>query len=185
MIVMRLAKRTRTQAAIEYLTTYGWAILAIAVALAVLFQLGDFGGTNFVTTTCIGESGYLCTHAVMNVSGYAEVVLGQVGAATLNVTGVGCSGNSSAPSNFTAIFLPLGNSTVSMQSDQEYTAVFRCPISPEDVFGTTFDGYVWVRYSSPEGVGETQMACFTQSHQHTSSFWCSPSCSLQTTAAAL
>ncbi len=31
----------------EYLMTYGWAILIIAVALAVLFQLGVFSGGNF------------------------------------------------------------------------------------------------------------------------------------------
>ena len=37
----------RTQSAMEYLMTYGWAILIIAVVLGALFQLGVFNATNF------------------------------------------------------------------------------------------------------------------------------------------
>ncbi len=36
--------RLRAQSAMEYLMTYGWAILIIAVVLAALFQLGIFSG---------------------------------------------------------------------------------------------------------------------------------------------
>jgi hypothetical protein len=36
----------KLQSAMEYLTTYGWAILIIAVALGVLYQLGLFSLTN-------------------------------------------------------------------------------------------------------------------------------------------
>ena len=35
----------KSQSAMEYLMTYGWAILIIAVVLAVLFQLGVFSGS--------------------------------------------------------------------------------------------------------------------------------------------
>ena len=41
-------KTTRTfkgQSAMEYLMTYGWAILIIAIVLAALFSLGVFSGT--------------------------------------------------------------------------------------------------------------------------------------------
>ena len=37
----------KSQSAMEYLMTYGWAILIIAVVLAVLFQLGVFSSGNF------------------------------------------------------------------------------------------------------------------------------------------
>ena len=37
----------RLQSAMEYLMTYGWAILIIAVVLGALFQLGVFNATNF------------------------------------------------------------------------------------------------------------------------------------------
>ncbi len=34
----------RSQSAMEYLMTYGWAILIISVVLAALFRLGVFSG---------------------------------------------------------------------------------------------------------------------------------------------
>ena len=38
----------RAQSAMEYLMTYGWAILIIAVVLGALFELGVFSGTFFM-----------------------------------------------------------------------------------------------------------------------------------------
>ena len=40
-------RRERLQSAMEYLMTYGWAILIIAIVLGALFQLGVFNGQNF------------------------------------------------------------------------------------------------------------------------------------------
>jgi len=37
----------KAQSAMEYLMTYGWAILTIAVVLGALFQLGVFNANNF------------------------------------------------------------------------------------------------------------------------------------------
>ena len=42
-----MRSRFRSQSAMEYLMTYGWAILIIAVVLGILFQLGVFSGGNF------------------------------------------------------------------------------------------------------------------------------------------
>ena len=39
--------RAKAQSAMEYLMTYGWAILIIAVLLGALFQLGVFNANNF------------------------------------------------------------------------------------------------------------------------------------------
>lgn len=45
MILDRFASTTRKgQSAIEYLTTYGWALLAIVIVGAVLMQMGIFSG---------------------------------------------------------------------------------------------------------------------------------------------
>ena len=49
----------RSQAAMEYLMTYGWSILLIAIVLGVLFILGVFssvGGAGI----CISQPGFLC-----------------------------------------------------------------------------------------------------------------------------
>jgi hypothetical protein len=38
---------SKAQSAMEYLMTYGWAILVIAVVLGVLYSLGIFSPSNF------------------------------------------------------------------------------------------------------------------------------------------
>jgi len=46
----KMARRfagAKAQSAMEYLMTYGWAILIIAVVLGALFQLGVFNANNF------------------------------------------------------------------------------------------------------------------------------------------
>jgi len=45
--VARRFAKSKLQSAMEYLMTYGWAILIIAVVLGALFQLGVFNANNF------------------------------------------------------------------------------------------------------------------------------------------
>jgi hypothetical protein len=45
----------KTQSAMEYLMTYGWAILVIAVVLAALFSLGVFNSANFAPKAKAGS----------------------------------------------------------------------------------------------------------------------------------
>ncbi len=68
----------KAQSAMEYLMTYGWAILIIAVVLAALFALGVFNGSNLSGNSCQATPGFLCSnptysHTNANIS----VTLGQ------------------------------------------------------------------------------------------------------------
>lgn len=45
----------RLQSALEYLTTYGWAVLVIAVALVILFSLGLFNGSALAPKASAGS----------------------------------------------------------------------------------------------------------------------------------
>jgi len=47
MTLAKLTERAKLQSAMEYLMTYGWAILIIAVVLGALFQLGVFNSSSF------------------------------------------------------------------------------------------------------------------------------------------
>ncbi len=58
------SKRIRAQSAMEYLMTYGWAILIIAVVLGALFSLGVFSGSSLLGNACIASSGFLCSNPV-------------------------------------------------------------------------------------------------------------------------
>jgi len=64
------------QSAMEYLMTYGWAILIIAIVLAALFALGVFSTGNVLGTSCIAESGFLCQSPILH-AGTFSVTAGQ------------------------------------------------------------------------------------------------------------
>ena len=66
----------RAQSAMEYLMTYGWAILIIAVVLGALYVLGVFNGTSFLGTSCVAGSGYQCTNLLLH-GGYLTFTFGQ------------------------------------------------------------------------------------------------------------
>ncbi len=59
--------RMRSQSAMEYLMTYGWAILIIAVVLGALYSLGVFSNLGTVTA-CVAQSGFLCSQLAFNAS---------------------------------------------------------------------------------------------------------------------
>ncbi len=130
------------QSAMEYLMTYGWAILIVAVILAALYQLGFFSGTNFITTSCIAESGFTCQKPVMNITGYVQINLGQISNGTMTISGVGCSNSTSQPY---AYYTPP---STSFQPEQLMQVSFQCPgIGNKGSLGSAFRGYVWIQYS--------------------------------------
>ncbi len=65
------------QSAVEYLMTYGWSILIIAVVIASLIELGVFNSTNSGTSACIGTTGYSCGTPILYASGALITNLGQ------------------------------------------------------------------------------------------------------------
>jgi hypothetical protein len=80
-------RESKLQSAMEYLMTYGWAILIIAVVLAVLFSLGIFSGGSLLGTSCVAVSGYLCQSPILSASSngmYPSVLTFQLGQNTGN-----------------------------------------------------------------------------------------------------
>ncbi len=108
----------RAQNAIEMLTTYGWAILVIAIALAALFALGVLNPQNIVGTTCVINQAFQCSNVHLSSSGLLFFTLLQDQYQSVNITGIGCSENSSnehvlAPNALpsTRSYMPGGNET--------------------------------------------------------------------------
>ena len=54
-------KTQRAQSAIEYLMTYGWAIIVIVIVLAVLYLFGVFNPSATVGNTCSPNVRFLCS----------------------------------------------------------------------------------------------------------------------------
>ncbi len=59
----------RSQPAMEYLMTYGWAVLAIAIVIIALFQLGVFNGTNLSSHASAGACQAVHTAAGSSLAG--------------------------------------------------------------------------------------------------------------------
>ena len=130
--------RLKSQSAMEYLMTYGWAILIVAVVLGALFELGIFSGTTFGGNACIPASGYLCNNPVLSTNGLLSVSFGEVGY-QITITGVSCSTNSTAPSSFYTTDLQL-------YSGQTATLDFHCPIASTTA-GSPFSGDLFIEYN--------------------------------------
>lgn len=59
----------RGQAAVEYLTTYGWAILALVIVLGVLVSTGVFSPSYLVNEECSFGNTLKCDVALFNQAG--------------------------------------------------------------------------------------------------------------------
>lgn len=89
------------QTAMEYLMTYGWAILIIMVVLAVLFYLGVMRPP--IPLVCTFPAGFTCTTNKLSAnSGSLTLEVGQATGKVINVTGVTCTMNNSATYTSTA-----------------------------------------------------------------------------------
>ncbi len=58
--------RRKSQAALEFLMTYGWAILVVLVAISALAYFGVLSPENFLPAKCTLPAGLACTDFVVS-----------------------------------------------------------------------------------------------------------------------
>lgn len=159
----------KAQAAMEYLMTYGWAILIIAIVLAALFALGIFRlGQG---TSCNANAGLLCQNPILNVSGLLSVNIGQGITSNMYNVQIACAASSKGSSNLpnpltafefaqtngglvggyltynSANSLTLsGGSVVNLKGITCY-ASGATPLNTISI-GSPFTGYLWINYTS-------------------------------------
>lgn len=63
------------QAAVEYLMTYGWAILALVIVVAVLFSTGIFSPSYLVSEECNFGNSLKCQVSLFNEGGSTRMLL--------------------------------------------------------------------------------------------------------------
>jgi len=63
------------QAAVEYLMTYGWAILALVIVMAVLFSTGIFSPSYLVSEECSFGNTIRCNFGFFNDAGSSKMLL--------------------------------------------------------------------------------------------------------------
>ena len=88
-----LSKSKRSQAAMEFLMTYGWAILAAVIAIGVLAYFGVFTPGKYITGTAVVTPPFYVNAWNAKAAG-VTLELKNNGAETYNITSVdvvGCS----------------------------------------------------------------------------------------------
>ena len=96
--LMRISiQHKKSQAAMEFLMTYGWAILVVLAAIAALAYFGVLSPEKFLPEKCILEPGLACVSHKVEPS-KVTLVLSNGKGRTIIVTSIavgGCSGISS------------------------------------------------------------------------------------------
>ena len=97
-------KEKKSQAAMEFLMTYGWAILVVLAAIAALAYFGVLSPEKFLPEKCIIQPGIACVSHKVDPSKVTLVLSNGLGR-TMIVNSIDVAGCSSTFSNVT---LPSG-----------------------------------------------------------------------------
>jgi len=90
----------KLQAAMEYLMTYGWAILIIALALGVLYSLGVLNPGRLKPVMCMLPAPFSCQIQTFSSStGLLSITLAQGSGNTYTINGIACVDNALIGSN--------------------------------------------------------------------------------------
>ena len=148
-------KSMKGQSAMEYLMTYGWAILIIAIVLVALFELGIFGGST-LPTACVAQSGFVCSNpsfvganiivTVGQSSGqtYSSAVLSFVNSTNLHLV------QGTSPSFPSGTTVSLGTMTSGSAYTENIPIGYGAPTA-----GTGVSGEIWISYTA-SGTSATQ-----------------------------
>ncbi|MGC8567850.1 MAG: hypothetical protein ACP5RP_02090 [Candidatus Micrarchaeia archaeon] len=136
--------KARLQSAIEYLTTYSWAILIIAVVLAALYSLGLFNASTYVQSVCSLPAGeFSCSNIEFNQSGTLLFTLYQNTQSPMNITGIGCGTNQTP--KISAI-----KPQIMLQPGRSVTIAVSCYSGTTKYtggMGSIFNGYLAINYT--------------------------------------
>ena len=148
----------------EYLITYGWAILIIAVVLGALFELGVFNGSNLAPQACIAQSGFVCKSPIYTSNGitltfgqttgrdyYGNWVFIASQGEALNQNGIPVNFTGNVVNDYNAVLVGSGAYHVlipgqTVPVDFPYANFMAGAIPSNPHIGTPFAGYVWLGY---------------------------------------
>ncbi len=163
----------RLQSAMEYLMTYSWSILIIAIILGALFALGTFSSNSYQGTSCIAITGYLCQSPVLNTTGNLLATFSNEGYPII-ITATGCTTNASLPASTVS-----ESPSVSLQAGAQTGLLFHCHLSGNSI-GTAFTGHLWIVYDQGSQSGLYADAASVSAKVSTSSAVASASQFVQT-----
>ncbi len=107
-------KAKRAQSAMEYLLTYGWAILIIIIVLAALVAIGVFNQQSTVNNQCLLPNDFTCTARLYSSNSLLVINILQSTSSPVSISAIGCNNQNvlsnmvgtNPPSN--VVVVPIG-----------------------------------------------------------------------------
>ena len=94
--------KTKSQAALEFLMTYGWAILVVLVAVGALAYFGVLSPDKFLPSKCLLQAGMGCVDYKATRTQVTAVIQNSLGYDISSiVVGIGSCGTSSSTASLT------------------------------------------------------------------------------------
>lgn len=131
-----MSRAIKLQSAMEYLLTYGWALLVLAAVLAVIGWLLFSAPTT--PQACILSQGLTCQSATISANGMLQLDLLQSTQDPIRITAIGCTTPSSLA--YMQGSNPPSNS-VNMAVGSNYTFYVQCYSNSAPFSGSIGTGY--------------------------------------------
>jgi len=141
----------KQQSAMEFLMTYGWAIIIVAVVLTSLYALGVFNPGSTLGTSCIPVSGHLCSSPLLHANTLTVTVGQATGASWTSTTIYLVSSPSSATAPCAAGTGILSNSIGTLASAMSSSISFfnvNSILPATAAVGGSGSGTLWAGYTS-------------------------------------
>ena len=133
-----LTKGKRSQSALEYMMTYGWAILIIVIVAVILYSMGIFNPSSSITSTVTGFSNLGAVNAFCIPNQGLFLVIGDSTGYPIEITQLNVTYSSK-------VFVTSENSTVLPAKTKEFLVPQACSNS----MGSPSSESVVVRYLEP------------------------------------
>jgi len=151
----------------EYLMTYGWAILVIIIVIAVLFYIGVLNPRNVTPSSCTFPPGISCvSYKLVANTGQLSLTLGQATGHSMQILGIKCTkeigvpvatGNTTSGWATNGDNIPIGEQRLIHSTIQCYDINGTVAVSGSTAqLGEFYKGKIWIWYNETDtGVTRT------------------------------
>ena len=131
-------KSKRSQSALEYMMTYGWAILIIVIVAVILYSMGIFNPSSSISSTITGFQQTPISSAICTPTGVLVVSIEDATGNLINITSVNATANGK-----TAITSP--NQLINPGNSARVLILGGC----SNVSNTHFSSQITINYKEP------------------------------------
>jgi hypothetical protein len=156
----------RLQATVDFMLSYGLALIIIVIAIAVIYKVSVLNAA-ILPSTCTPNAGFSCSQFSINTTGAVSIAISQATGGPITIHGIACStsanttgtkpesGNIHVVAN--SAFYPYNSypnnalvTGITMYSGSTTVLTAYCYSGPgiaTGSLGSSFLGYLWINYT--------------------------------------